>query len=403
MKRIDTILFTGDDACLTLDVAELLLSHVFCKDSFRGVMFLDLETTGLRAGEGYVYLIGCLYPETDAFTGQISWKLTQFFGNGWGEELLLLKTFGAFVHSFDTLVTFHGSRFDVPFLKQCYTEYHLDFPLANLRCHELYGMMRPCRKLLPITHLRFSDFEAMCGLKRNEATAGGDLATLYTNYLEHRDEAVMQQLLLHNQDDLTHLYQMLPLLRYPFLLNGFCTLPSLRIMPSLTDIAPEDTERPTYITLRATLPYGLCEDISFINQAYTCTTLGNELICQLMLPLEPSTKYRYLSDYRNYYYIPSDGMVIHKSIASLVPTSQRTKATPENSRQPFTDYFVPLPGAKYGEEIFLEMGQEAPYHILYDTAKASIGYVRLRDAKRHADFFTKHLLQCILLLCMHEA
>lgn len=397
MKRIDNIVPPGAWVPISEDIASVLLSQAFHKDSFQGCLFLDMETTGLRASEGYVYLIGCLYLWDDPSTGRSEWKQTQFFCKGWGEELLLLKTFFAFASAFDTIITFHGSRFDIPFLTQCAREYHLDNPLTDKKMVELYGLLRPCRKLFPTEHIRFSDLEALCGLTRNEATAGGDLVVMYEQYVTQADETTMQRLLLHNQEDVQHLYQLLPLLQYPFLLEGTMTPATVSITPEL---AAYDATQNAVFTVAATLPYPIPRDVCVHHAAYHLQIKG----CRLTLTLFPgqTKKYLYFSDYRNYFYIPAEDYAIHKSLAGLIPAGQRQKATPQTCYQGARDCFLPLPGAEYFESGNNLSKTNAPFAILYDAPKSSLGYVRLGDAQRFSGDYLQRVLQGVLSLYMQE-
>jgi len=77
--------------------------------------FLDIETTGMDPESSIVTVIGIHSPEYG----------TRVFIDGFN-----LDEFPKAIQRFDTLVTFNGMTFDVPFLKRAF--YDLDLPPAHI-------------------------------------------------------------------------------------------------------------------------------------------------------------------------------------------------------------------------------------------------------------------------------
>ena len=75
-------------------------------------LLLDIETTGLSAEHNAVYLIGCIYHQTDG------WNLIQWMDNTGNEEKEVLSSFLLFASGYRILVHYNGDRFDIPFLRK---------------------------------------------------------------------------------------------------------------------------------------------------------------------------------------------------------------------------------------------------------------------------------------------
>jgi len=76
------------------------------------VAWLDTETTGLAGGTGtYVFLVGIGAVEDGNFV------LTQYYMRDLGGEIEMLEALAEHLRRFDAIVTFNGSRFDLPLLQ----------------------------------------------------------------------------------------------------------------------------------------------------------------------------------------------------------------------------------------------------------------------------------------------
>ena len=74
-------------------------------------IFFDIETTGFSAARSQVYMIGYACRTADKICA------TQLFAENLSEEPELLSAFLDALSSCDTLISFNGTGFDVPFLK----------------------------------------------------------------------------------------------------------------------------------------------------------------------------------------------------------------------------------------------------------------------------------------------
>ena len=86
---------------IDINVQEELLQAIAPLSDF---LFLDIETTGLSAETNAVYLIGCIYHQTD------SWNLIQWMDNTGNEEREVLSSFLLFASGYKVLVHYNGDR-----------------------------------------------------------------------------------------------------------------------------------------------------------------------------------------------------------------------------------------------------------------------------------------------------
>ena len=78
------------------------------------LLFFDIETTGFSAKTSALYLIGVLFYTND------HWNTLQWFADDYQSEEALLKAFFSFIKSFQCLIHFNGTGFDIPFIeKKC--------------------------------------------------------------------------------------------------------------------------------------------------------------------------------------------------------------------------------------------------------------------------------------------
>ena len=108
-------------------------------DPTAGLLFFDLETTGLRGGAGTVAFVvgfGC-------FEGS-RFHVWQFVLPSFAGERRLLAAVTAAVSRAHTVVTFNGKSFDVPFMEMRWLYHRLATPLPALRHLDL---LHPARRL----------------------------------------------------------------------------------------------------------------------------------------------------------------------------------------------------------------------------------------------------------------
>ena len=167
-------------------------------DPTAGLLFFDLETTGLRGGAGTVaFLVGFGCFEGSRF------HVWQFVLPSFAGERRLLAAVTAAVSRAHTLVTFNGKSFDVPFMEMRWLYHQLETPLAPLRHLDL---LHPARRLWgPDTGGLGGLEDRVLGFRRRDDVAGFEIPSRYFDYLRSGDPVPLRGVLSHNRLDLASL------------------------------------------------------------------------------------------------------------------------------------------------------------------------------------------------------
>ncbi|MBI5787848.1 MAG: ribonuclease H-like domain-containing protein [Candidatus Schekmanbacteria bacterium] len=154
---------------------EYLQSAAACPEK---ILFLDIETTGLNRYDNEITLIG--------------WSLDNAYGvwiNGMG-----LEEFSAHVTRAETIVTYNGSSFDLPFIQRAFPR--LNFPQYHIDLRywaKAVGLSGGQKKI-----------EEILGVERPQdvqGVAGRDAVLLWYRYLQG-DRFALQQLIHYNKADI---------------------------------------------------------------------------------------------------------------------------------------------------------------------------------------------------------
>lgn len=279
------------------------------------ILFLDIETTGFSAKTSCLYLIGC------AFFKDNSWQTIQWFADKYEEESSVLSAFFQFAADFHWLVHFNGNTFDLPFLLQRCSRYQLPYTFDAFHGLDLYKRIAPYKYFLKLPSCKQKTLEQFLGIDRKDTFSGGELIGLYHDYVKTPDDFSQKTILQHNSEDLKGMLQILPVLSYCDLFtmnvkarkvqaNYYKDLSGLRRMELLMTLA---------------LPRRLPKPVSA--SANNCYFSAEELTGTLKVPVyEEEMKYFY-SNYKDYYYLPTEDVALHKSVASFVDSEYRLQAT----------------------------------------------------------------------------
>ena len=178
------------------------------------LLFFDIETTGFSGDYASVYLIGCVWHDGN------TWILTQYFAETRDAEEEVLDAFFALLRTKRILVHFNGDWFDIPFLTKRCVFYKKDWNFEAVESFDIYKKIRPLKKLLGLENLKQKSIERFLGIAREDKYNGGQLIEVYGEYLQTHSELLKHLLILHNEDDLKGMPQILPILAYPDFHNG---------------------------------------------------------------------------------------------------------------------------------------------------------------------------------------
>ena len=320
-------------------------------------LFLDIETTGLSPDWSHVYLIGCIEPLPD---GQ--WKITQWLAETPFEERRVLTTADTYVSRYAPLIHFNGNRFDLPFLHRRCEELGLSSCFLSKESVDLYQRIKICKKLCGLANNRQKTMEDFLRISREDRYDGGQLISVYHEYVKTGAEELLKLLLLHNEEDIIGMTRLLTMLNYADLLKG--RGPLLAGEPELQKGSgneaqilafPLTREVPVQTSFRLEQWYGILK----------------EDMLKLRIPLLAGELRYYLPNYRDYYYLPQEDMAIHKSVAAYVDKDYRLKATKDTCYIKKSGIFLPLPEDIVKDIFQVNLGStlygEWKEELLFDT------------------------------------
>lgn len=162
--------------------------------------WLDTETTGLAGGTGtYVFLIGLGAIDDSEFI------LTQYFLRDLAGEAQMLQAVSDHLRRFDALVTFNGTRFDLPLLQ---TRFLLSRIRPSFDPEGHLDVMTFARRLW---YRRLGGYsmslleQAVLKVERFVDVPGWQIPSLYVQYLHTGDDECIEPVFAHNAQDLLSL------------------------------------------------------------------------------------------------------------------------------------------------------------------------------------------------------
>lgn len=324
-------------------------------------VFFDIETTGFSAARNQVYLIGTAV-QTDGKT-----CITQFFAEHPSQEQEIISAFLELLSQYDTLISFNGTGFDVPFLKGRCAHYKMPEHLDSFRHLDIYKQLSKYKSILNLPNLKQKTLEEFLGVSREDLYSGGDLISVYLAYAKHSSseasvpskpyhsnhkndgkskispEEACALLKLHNYEDMEGMIKLLPLLSYPRFFEGHFQVSSWETHGFTTYEGTEGRE--LILSLKPDLPLPkpfICtQGTLYVSASCNQHTTGCEVPAKLEKSGSPGScshvkmrielftgelKYFY-PNYKDYYYLPMEDTALHKSVAAYVDKDYRVRAT----------------------------------------------------------------------------
>ncbi|MGN0294673.1 MAG: ribonuclease H-like domain-containing protein [Lachnospiraceae bacterium] len=325
--------------------------------SDRKMLFFDIETTGFSREYHMIYLIGAA-----AFhDGQ--WRLLQWFACGPEEEAEVIRAFLEFSRNYDTLIHFNGQRFDLPFTRARAEFHRIPWTLEFEDSIDLMNLIKPYKTLCHLDNCRQKSVEQLLGLSsREDVMTGGELIPVYHHYVHKKDDRSLQLLLLHNADDV----------------RGMTGLTQVALWPDFFHSRFRFTHRDVTgqgVVLHYENDGGLRMPV-LLQAELECWQLcagGNSL--SLGIRFTDGEMKHFYKNYRDYYYLPEEDMVVHKSVAGFVDQSHRKKATRQNCFVRQAGRFLPQPVPLITPEFTEKPGDKLTF-FLYDDLKSGTGTIK---------------------------
>ncbi len=279
------------------------------------LLFIDIETTGFTAKNSSLYLIGAAY-----YSGG-NWHIRQWFAENYEQEQSLLDDFFSFAAGFSHLVHFNGNNFDLPYLLQKCEILELSYNFDNFEGIDIYKRISPYKFFLHTPNCKQKTLEELLKINRDDTYNGGELISIYHEYVKSPNEEAYRLLLLHNSEDMKGMLQILPLLAFHDLFN--LPLKAKKVQSNrYKDYHGNERQE---LLMKLILPTALPLAVS--NMSNGCFFSGEGTEATLKAPVyEEEMKYFY-TNYRDYYYLPVEDTALHKSVADFVDKEHRTQAT----------------------------------------------------------------------------
>lgn len=158
-----------------------------------GVLFLDLETTGLSMTP--LFLVGTMECCDDGF------RFRQYFARDYSEEISVLSAIDERMRDVDVLVTFNGKTFDVPFMRNRAIATGVKLHLPAVHLDLLHEARRIYRRELPNCKLQTLE-QMVCGRSRDDDIPGSEIPGVYHEYVRTGNANKISLVLMHNLYDL---------------------------------------------------------------------------------------------------------------------------------------------------------------------------------------------------------
>ena len=283
------------------------------------ILFLDIETTGFTSRSSYLYMIGCAYYREE------KWHTIQWFAEDYSQEDRLLKAFFEFAQDYKYLVHFNGNNFDLPFMEQKCKQLDLPYTFEGFKGIDLYKRISPYKFFLKLPNCKQKTLEQFLGIDRKDVFSGGELIGIYHDYVKSPGEFSEKALFLHNADDIKGMLQSLPMLAYYDLFNEN-TLKAKKVQANYYKDVNGNKRKELLITVQ--LPTPIPKPVSAA--ANNCYFRGEGETATLKVPIyEEELKFFY-SNYKDYYYLPTEDIALHKSVAGFVDREHRIQASAAN-------------------------------------------------------------------------
>lgn len=333
-------------------------------------LLFDIETTGLSPRNSMVYMIGYCY-----FNSQ--WNYRILFNDDGRSEYAILSEFLSVLKDFTTILHFNGDHFDVPYLvEKCRQYQSLGLPLSNTdalnACTslDLYKVIKPYRNGLSLPNLKLQTLEKALGINRKDTYNGGELIQVYHKYLNKPSDAMEHLLFQHNYEDIKAMVPMLSLLNFQGLASHSW---------DLKDILQGKQEYKLLLQLNNPLP------IRYICNTPNYSFHGFEYEAVITIPIVQEELKYFLADWKDYYYLPIEDKVIHKSIAAYVDNSCKEKAKKSNAYIKKEGRFLAIPSKM----------KSLTLHIYKHNYADTEQYVELTDIEKMSSDFWLNYINCL--------
>ena len=357
------IAYTEDRATL-----EVVLTSVFRNISLEDTLLYDIETTGLNPKSSQLYLLGILLFHKENI------ELIQYFAESVLDEEEILEQFFQLCKTKRVLISFNGEGFDNRFVESMAKSYGKLSLHLNLKQLDLFKLIRKRKKFYGLESCSLKSCERFLGIYREDRCSGGELISVYREYLQDKDSEKKNMLLLHNREDIQNLPALFSFLAYENIFQGNVHFQRAELLvrdeiikkncsnqtESTLEIEHSELEETKNchtsdkICLKFSLPSSVPVPLTLTPKNFLLEIKETSLC--LTVPLYQGELCYFFKDYKDYEFIPSEDRVVHKSLAAMYPKKMREKAKASTAYQKMKTSFLPIFQEK--EKVFKKTYQD---------------------------------------------
>ena len=347
------------------------------------MLLLDIETTGLSAARAFIYCIGCsCLSDTD----QTCINIQLFFAENPEQEPQLLDALAKLLETHKTVVTFNGNTFDLPFLEKRYSTHNMDQPFSDIRSVDLYREACRLKQLIQLPDYKQKSIETFLGCLREDPYTGKELIAQYLLYIKEPSAELLHNLLLHNKEDVRGMYDLFALLFYSGFLKGGFQIQGVNI---------SSTDQTDFCDITLSTDYAFPQKVTSVLPDASLILQAQKAL--ISFPVQHGRLRHYFKDYKNYYYLPEEQTIIHKSLGSCVDSDHRQKATKENCYLEKTCNYLMHSVPDKESYLRRDRSDTTSYFELPQKADLAENKIALSDnARNQLDTFIKSYLNSLL-------
>ena len=216
--------------------------------------------------------------------------------------------------------------------------------------------------------------ERFLGIYREDRCSGGELISVYREYLQDKDSEKKNMLLLHNREDIQNLPALFSFLAYENIFQGNVHFQRAELLVrdeiikkncsnqtestlEIEHLELEETKNchtSDKICLKFSLPSSVPVPLTLTPKNFLLEIKETSLC--LTVPLYQGELCYFFKDYKDYEFIPSEDRVVHKSLAAIYPKEMREKAKASTAYQKMKASFLPVFQEK--EKVFKKTYQD---------------------------------------------
>lgn len=286
----------------------------------KDILFLDIETTGLSPRSSYIYMIGAAYYTGSTIMGDGGFVISQWMCENAAEEKEMLESFIEILSKYSILMHFNGNTFDIPFILERCKANNLAIDISSKTGIDIYRRISPYKHMLKLSSCKQKAIEEFLQIYREDEFSGGDLINVYKEYQKDHDLHKLKLLTTHNYEDIKGMLDILPIFAYIDMFNGEVTLKNAAI-DTYKDV---DGILSKELKLTLSLKHPLIRPISC--NCNNCYLSAKDSVVIIKVPVYTEEMKYFYDNYKDYYYLPTEDMAIHKSVSVYVDKDFREQA-----------------------------------------------------------------------------